>query len=98
MNDGITCYEGMDGYAIADKAQWEGLVRENERLRLTIEDYRRDTAVYMSALSDADSHAKESVQREMAALRAGIARLKRELVNATNEFDRVTGWGLKENQ
>ena len=32
-NDGITCYEGKDGYALVDKAQFEWLRREVDRLK-----------------------------------------------------------------
>ena len=85
----------MDGFAIVDKAQWESLHKENERLQYLVESLEREASLYETAFYEADSDAKEAVRKQMADLRAENARLRRELVNANNEFDRVTGWGFK---
>lgn len=60
----------------------DALVKENEELRQAIEDYKRDAAVYMSAIDDADDMAKASVQKQMAELRAENSRLNRRLADA----------------
>lgn len=41
-NDGVTCYEGKGGYALVDKAQWEWLHREVDRLKRELSNANRE--------------------------------------------------------
>lgn len=79
-NDGVTCYEGKGGYALVDKAQWEWLHREVDRLKYFIEDYKRDAKCYETAFDEAEADVKQSVQKQMAELRAENARLKADAI------------------
>ena len=41
-NDGVTCYEGMDGYVLVDKAQYDWLIAENARLKRELSNANRE--------------------------------------------------------
>ena len=41
-NDGVTCREGMDGYVLVDKAQYDWLRREVDRLKRELSNANRE--------------------------------------------------------
>lgn len=61
-------------------------MRDISTLCYMIEDYRRDSAIYETAFDEAEADVKQSVQKQMAELRAENARLKRELSTLIGEF------------
>lgn len=82
-----TTYEGRDGYALVDKAQFEWLRREVDRLTYLLNGMKRDAKCYETAFDDAEDDVKQSVQKQMAELRAENARLKQELEDYQRDGD-----------
>lgn len=52
-SDGVTCHEGMGGYSLVDKAQYEWLVKENARLKEQVRARDKSLAAATVALVEA---------------------------------------------